>query len=254
MKLIALVFGMAVIAVAGMGVAQTPAQNPAFEVASVKLNKTGARLPTRTIIPGSLIYKDVALAEFIQLAYGLQYRQLEGPREIFEDRYDISAKAAGPAGPDEMKLMLRTVLEDRLQMQFHRESHEMAVNVLTIARNGPTFHPSTGDGPLERRITRDAYEFRNASMADLVELLNNVGDRFVIDKTGLEGHYDFDLKLYDMYVPSETDAIPDMKRKMADAIAASIPSAVQSLGLKLESSKGPVEVLVIDSVQKPSEN
>jgi uncharacterized protein (TIGR03435 family) len=254
MKLITLVFGMVVIVVAVMAAAQAPAQKPKFEVASVKLNKTGASLPTRTIIPGSLIYMDVVLAEYIQLAYGLQYRQLEGPREIFEDRYDISAKAAGPAGPDEIKLMLRTLLEDRLQMRFHMESHEMAVNVLTIAKNGPTFHPSTGDGPLERRITRDAYEFRNASMADLVELINNVGDRFVIDRTGLEGHYDFDFKLYDMYIPSKTDPIPDIKRNMADAIAASIPSAVQSLGLRLEGQKSMVEVLVVDSVSRPSEN
>jgi uncharacterized protein (TIGR03435 family) len=239
---------------AAIGMAQQPAQRPAFEVASIKLNKTGGGLAARAITPGALTYTDVVLAEYIELAYGLKYRQLSGPREIYQDRYDITAKASGPKRPDEIKLMLRALLEDRFQLRFHVDNREMAVNVLLIGKNGPTFHPSTGDGPLERRITRDAYQFRNASMADLVELINTVGDRFVIDRTGLDGHFDFDLKLYDMYVPSKTDPIPDIKRNMADAIAASIPSAIQSLGLRLEGQKSIVEVLVVDSVSRPSEN
>jgi uncharacterized protein (TIGR03435 family) len=231
-----------------------PAQKPVFEVASVRLNKTGGGLAARAINPGSLLYTDVVLAEYIELAYGNTYRQLSGPKEIYEDRYDIVAKASGPASRDEIRLMLRALLEDRFQLKFHRETRETPLNALVLAKNGPTFHASTTDGPLERRMTRDAYQFRNASMSDLAELLNNLGDRLVIDNTGLTGHYDFDLKVYDMPVPSKADAIQEIKRTMADAIAASIPSALQSLGLKLEAQRAMVDFMVIDSVQNPSEN
>jgi uncharacterized protein (TIGR03435 family) len=231
-----------------------PAQKPSFEVASIRLNKTGGGLAARAINPGSLIYTDVVLAENIELAYGNTYRQLSGPKEIYQDRYDIVAKASEPASRDEIRLMLRTLLEDRFQLKFHSETRETTVDALVLAKNGPTFHASTTDGPLERRITRDAYQFRNASMADLAELLNNVGDRLVLDKTALAGHYDFDLKVYDMPVPSKADAIQDIKRTLADAIAASIPSALQSLGLKLEAQKAMVGFMIVDSLQKPAEN
>jgi uncharacterized protein (TIGR03435 family) len=149
--------------------------------------------------------------------------------------------------------MLRTLLEDRFQLMFHRETRETPLNALVLAKNGPTFQASTTDGPLERRITRDAYQFRNASMADLAELLNDLGDRLVLDKTGLAGHYDFDLN-YDMPVPSKADAIQDIKRSLADAIAASIPSALQTLGLKLVAQRAMVGFMIVDSLQKPTEN
>jgi uncharacterized protein (TIGR03435 family) len=230
-----------------------PTEKPSFEAAAVRLNNTPS-VTARTINAGSLIYTNVVLAEYIQLAYGLKYRQLSGPPKLYQDRYDIVAKASGPVSQDEIKLMLRGLLEDRFQLKFHRETRETAVDALVLAKNGPTFHASTTDGPLERKITRDAYQFRNASMADLAELLNNLGDRLVIDKTALAGRYDFDLKVYDMPVPSKADAIQDIKRSLADAIAASIPSALQTLGLKLVAQRAMVDFMIVDSLQKPTEN
>ena len=231
-----------------------PTQKPSFEVASIRLNKTGGGLAARAINSGSLIYTNVVLAEYIELAYGTTYRQLTGPKEIYQDRYDIVAKASGPESRDELRLMLRALLEDRFQLKFHRETRETPLNALVLAKNGPTFHASTTDGALERRITRDTYQFRNASMADLAELLNNLGERLVLDKTGLAAHYDFDLKVYDMPVPSKADAVQDIKRTLADALAASIPSALQRLGLKLEAQKAMVGFMIVDSLQKTSEN
>jgi uncharacterized protein (TIGR03435 family) len=236
----------------------TLAQNQpmAFEVASIRLNKTGGGITARAINPGSLIYTDLVLAEYIELAYGLKYRQLSGPQAIYQDSYDIVAKASGPASRDEIALMLRTLLEDRFQLKFHRQTRETPVNVLMLAKNGPTFHASTSDGPLERGITKDAYQFRNASMANLMELLNAglLNNGLVFDRTGLEGRYDFDLKVFDMPVPSRADVDQDIKRRMADAFAASLPSALQSLGLKLEAQKAMVDFMIVDSVQRPTEN
>src|SRR5215813_128702 len=246
---------IAVVATIGSLRSQTsPAQKPVFEVASVRLNKTGGGSAARAINPGSLIYTDVVLAEYIELAYRTTYRQLSGPKEIYQERYDIVAEASGPASRDEIRLMLRALLEDRFQLKFHREIREAPLNALVLAKNGPTFHASTTDGPLERRITRDAYQFRDASMADLVELLNGLGDRLVVDQTGLAGHYDFDLKLYDVPVPSKAEAVQDIKRTLADAITASIPSALQNLGLRLEAQRAMIDFMIVDSLQKPSEN
>src|SRR5262245_26553621 len=103
---------IAVLATIGSLWSQTP-PTQSFEVASVRLNKTGGGLAARTINPGSLIYMDVVLAEYIELAYGTTYRQLSGPKEIYQERYDIVAEASGPASRDEIRLMLRALLEDR---------------------------------------------------------------------------------------------------------------------------------------------
>ncbi|HKE58341.1 MAG TPA: TIGR03435 family protein, partial [Pyrinomonadaceae bacterium] len=84
--------------------------SPAFEVVSIKLNKTVGGEPQRRITPGNFAYTDVFLAEYIKLAFGITNRQLLGPRWIYEDRYDIVGKTSSPAHEDEILLMLRTLL------------------------------------------------------------------------------------------------------------------------------------------------
>lgn len=248
-----LVLAMALSGIAAVSAAQTPEQKPAFEVASIKLNTITAA-PSRTLNEGGLIYTNVALAEYIELAYGLKYRQLSGPEALYQDRYDITAKTSGPETPDTIKLMVRALLENRFQMRFHREDRETAVNALVLGKNGPAFRAAAGDGPLERRLTQETFQLHNASMADLAEFINTVGDRFVVDKTGLQGHYDLDLKLYDLSAVSKTTPIQETKRSLFDALTVSLPSALQSLGLKLEPQKAQVEFMIVDAMQRPSEN
>jgi uncharacterized protein (TIGR03435 family) len=111
---------------------------------------------------------------------------------------------------------------------------------------------------LEKRLTIGAYQFKNATMADLAEFLNAgllnsaLGERLVVDQTGLTGRYDFELKLSDM--PVSPNASDEGKMSLANSVAASIPSALQSLGLKLQSQRAMVEFLIIDAVDRPSQN
>ncbi|HKE56023.1 MAG TPA: TIGR03435 family protein, partial [Pyrinomonadaceae bacterium] len=137
--------------------------SPAFEVVSIKLNKTVGGEPQRKITPGNFDYTGVSLAEYVKLAFGVTNRQLLGPRWIYEDRYDIAGKAASPAREDEILLMLRTLLMDRFQMKFHRENREAPVYALVVGKDGPTFRASRPDDSPERVLSKDAYVFVKAS-------------------------------------------------------------------------------------------
>ena len=161
--------------------------SPAFEVVSIKLNKTVGGEPQRRITPGNFAYTDVFLAEYIKLAFGITNRQLLGPRWIYEDRYDIVGKASSPAREDEILLMLRTLLIDRFQLKFHRENREAPVYALLVGENGPTFRASEADSSPERVLSKDAFVFVKGSMADLAATLNSFVDRIVVDQTELAG-------------------------------------------------------------------
>jgi len=214
--------------------------SPAFEFASIQLNKTGGGEAQRKITPGNFIYTDVVLAEYFTLAFGITKRQLSGPQWIHEDRYDIEGKASGPAREEEILLMLRKLLIDRFQMKFHREGRATPVSALVVGKNGPTFHASRPDSAPERVLSKDAFAFVKASMTDLAATLNNFGDHIVVDQTGLSGLYDFKLNLSGMAGNS--------KASIYGAIEASIPAALESLGLKLEPRRAMIEFLVIDEI------
>jgi len=216
--------------------------SPAFEVVSIKLNKTVGGEPQRKITPGNFDYTGVSLAEYVKLAFGVTNRQLLGPRWIYEDRYDIVGKASGPAREDEILLMLRTLLIDRFQMKFHRENREAPVYALVVGKDGPTFRASRPDDSPERVLSKDAYVFVKASMTDLAATLNSFADRIVVDQTGLAGNYDFKLNFSGMAGNSNAS--------IYGAIEASIPSALQSLGLKLEPQTAIVEFVVVDEIAR----
>jgi len=216
--------------------------SPAFEVVSIKVNKTVGGEPQRRITPGNFACTDVFLAEYIKLAFGITNRQLLGPRWIYEDRYDIVGKASSPAREDEILLMLRTLLIDRFQLKFHHENREVPVYGLLVGNNGPTFRASQTDSSPERVLSKHAFVFVKGSMADLAATLNSFVDRIVVDRTGLAGLYDFKLNFSDLAGNSSAS--------LYGAIEASIPSALQSLGLKLEPQTATVEFVVIDDIAR----
>jgi uncharacterized protein (TIGR03435 family) len=198
-----------------------------------------------------------------------------GPSWINTDRYTINAKAEGaPSRPMIMGPMLRALLEDRFQLKVRREIREVPVYNLTVARNGPKLKmakegtcPTPGGPPgvscpgsvwFERKGLNLIVD-QQATLDDFVRMLIQRLDRPVIDKTGIKGIFDFHLE----FAPDTTLGNPpgggDPTAAPADAPAdlrgPSIFTALQEqLGLKLESTKGPGEVLVIDHVERPSEN
>jgi uncharacterized protein (TIGR03435 family) len=250
--------------------AQVPA-NRAFEVASVKPTKTQG-ITLNMIYPGGrFTATNAPLGWLIKRAYGLQNDQLEGGASWMQsEHFDIDAKAAGNASSPEVMLMLRTLLTERFKLTLRHEARELPIYVLVTAKTdgtpGPHLTPSP-DGncvsPLRSGSDDDKrpvcglltptghWVGRRTTIDSLASSLSRVVSRVVVNRTGLTGNFDLDLQWTDLAVllspnGSSTDPPP-----LADG--PSFPTALQEqLGLKLESTKGPVDVLVIDHVEHPT--
>jgi uncharacterized protein (TIGR03435 family) len=150
--------------------------------------------------------------------------------------------------------MLQTLLADRFKLKVHRETKELPVYALVVGKIGPKFGPAADDGKSGvRAISAAGIKWHNISMdylADWVSFLPSLG-RPVVDRTGLQGGFDFTLSVEGASDKGEGDSA---KVGMRDAIDASIFSALQSLGLKLESDKAPIEFYTIDHVERPDAN
>ncbi|HEV1287836.1 MAG TPA: TIGR03435 family protein [Bryobacteraceae bacterium] len=227
-----------------------PATGPEFEVASVKPHKPqpGPLRVSTSVENGRLNFTNVTLKNCIQRAFSLRPYQISGgPGWLADDRFDVIAKAAGPADKAQVMRMLQTLLADRFKLKFHIETKEMPVYSLVVAKNGLKIKEANDDGK-GTQIDGDPQHplsARNISMAGFAGTLSRLQelDRPVIDATGLKGVFNFTLD----YSPG--DAAP------SDNAGPSIFTALtEQLGLKLEAGKGPVDILVIDHVERPSDN
>jgi uncharacterized protein (TIGR03435 family) len=213
-----------------------------------------------------LVAKNHALRTLIAAAYNLNPHAISGgPAWVDSDRYDILAKAPGEVRPnlDEQMRMLRKLLADRFKLTFHREPRELSIFALTVAKSGSKLKESTlspdaspeGPPPLVFVIFPQVVQLpaSGASMAEFASVMQRAAlDRPVVDKTGLSGRYDFDLE----WTPDESQfggalGAPASTDGSRPGLFAALQ---QQLGLRLEATKGPVEVLVIDQIERPSEN
>jgi bla regulator protein blaR1 len=240
-----------------------PAAAPAFEVASIKPNKSDDRRTMFNIGEGGRVScTNISPKMLIMMAYDLKPNQLTGaPSWVESERYDITAKAEGPAEPDQLKLMMRSLLADRFKLVIHRETKDLPIYELVTAKGGPKLKPAADAGAQNQlqMMRRGQMELQSASMAQLAQSLSSVVGRNVYDKTGLTGTYDMKLE----WTPDESEnAIkgpppPDGKENSAPAPESgpSLLIAIQEqLGLKLMPSKGPVDLVVIDHIDRASEN
>lgn len=254
--------------------AQSPAARPAFdefEVATIKPTPPDFRGRfIRMESAHQFVAKGHALNTLIAAAYNLSPKAISGgPAWIDSDHYDILAKAPGEVRPnlDEQMAMLRKLLADRFKLTFHREQKEMSIYALTVAKsesrkNGSKLKESAvspddtpiGPPPLIFVVTPPVVRLpgRYATMAELASVFQRgVLDRPVVDKTGLAGRYDFDLE----FTPDETQFSGMLGRPPGDSPAPGLFAAIQQqLGLRLEATKGPVDVLVVDRAERPSAN
>jgi uncharacterized protein (TIGR03435 family) len=240
-----------------------------FEAASIKPSapmEMGRVSVGVQMLPGGRIsMSGVTVRNLIQQGYGVRdFQIVGGPSWLGSERYDITAKPEGAATRDQVKLMIQALLADRFKLQFHRETKELPTYALVVAKGGPKFHesevvPEGSDKPRGTRMSRERGRFslQSAPVAALANQLGEALGRSVIDKTGLTGNYDFNLE----WTPDEGSERRMMRAPgsespaAADAAGPSIFTALQDqLGLKLESTKGPVEILVIERLEKPSEN
>jgi len=219
---------------------------PEFEVASIKPHNSDEGVPHVSIKadPGRINYTNVTVRSLIRQAYGLKVYPLSGAADaLSSDRYDIVATAFGAASKERVELMLQSLLAERFKLVLHRETKELPVYALVVSKTGVKVREVQDDGSAPEIGSGGGHQIKahHISMKALTSSLQGyIGDP-VVDTTGLAGLYDLNL-----------DCNPD---ESISADGGSLFEAVQQqLGLKLERRKGPVEVVVIDHVEKPSEN
>ena len=276
--------------------ARQTAPQPQFEVASIKVNKSGDGRVMLGVQPGGRFNAtNVTLRLLIRNAYQLQdFQIVGGPSWIADDHYDIVAKAedgalAGPAPPPgqpgPMQLMLRALLAERFKLVVREESRETPIYALILAKNdgklGPQLQKSDADcaalaaargrgpagpppmaapgappPPCSIRIGPGSLMAGGQTMAQFATSLGMFAGRIVVDKTGLDGAYNFTLNWTpDQAANRPPGAPPGPDGAPVDPNSPSLFTAVQEqLGLKLDSQRGPVKVLVIDRVEHPTEN
>lgn len=250
--------------------------DPSFEVATIKPNDSGATSMQGLNFRGrSFTTRASSLQDLISFSYSVQSKQIvNGPTWINSDRYDISAvpDAEGVPNPHQTQVMIRKLIADRFQLKFHHEQREMNAYVLTVAKSGEKLKPTQIPGNLPGlgfRPGTGGLDFlaRNATITDVTGILQVlVLDRPVVDRTGLQGHYDIDCTFTPddsqfsghPPVPPRSEANANAPGNAAADAAPSAPSLYdafeQQLGLKLSAEKTSVDVIVIDSVTKPTPN
>jgi uncharacterized protein (TIGR03435 family) len=269
MKLAALL--MTVAFVYGPALRDQQTGRPEFAVTSVKPNNSNCCV-SGGVGNGGGGGRDVTLTMLIATAYQIQQFQISGgPSWIHSDRFDVEGKAEDPkADYAQLRLMLQSLLEDRFKLKLHRETQKSSVYELVVGKGGPKIKlaadqespdvngPSSPGSP---RPNRGGFRFGPGSMIGnaatlslFARFLSQRLDRMVIDKTSLAGRFDIDL----LWTPSVGENPFDFGGNPippADSLRPSIFGAIQEqLGLKLEPARGPVEVLVIDHVEKPTAN
>jgi len=211
--------------------------------AAVKFERDGKT----EVSPGMLRMQDVTVNTCIKWAYGVQDRQIAGPEWMQAEHWDITAKADGPVGDVQMKLMMQALLAERFKLGFHRQEKELKAFALTVAKGGAKLHAAEGEGKSVMQNSAVGTVAKSTTMKEFGDMLSGPLQTPVVDKTGLTGRYDFTLD-FTSYLPE------DMKTMRPDATTVIMTALQGKLGLKLEPQKEQVEVMVVDHVEKPSEN
>jgi uncharacterized protein (TIGR03435 family) len=263
--------------------------NESFDVASVKRNTSGDWRKSIGPAPGGrFLATNQTLRELMPFAFGLpqmtaNIRIVGGPKWIDSDRFDVVAKTNGTPSPQELSAMVRTMLNDRFKLAAHTETRELPIYMLVMAKSdgayGPRLRrsdvsevdcaarraavrrrepvppPQPGQPPVcgGGRTVPGKITAVGWSMDQLMTSLAPFVGRVVIERTGLSGLLDFEIEWTPDQLPRQPPDDPEPLR--IDPNGPSLFTALQEqLGLKLESTKGPVDVLVVDRVERPTED
>lgn len=237
--------------------AQTPAPLT-FEVASIKLSDPNSPDTGLHRSNSRFAATNHALKRLIAFAYDVELFQISGgPAWVNTDGFDITAKipddVAHHRGPDDDKGMVQALLSDRFKLALHKESRELPVYALVIGKNGSKLEVAKPHGGSSGVTGRGAthWTFTEAPLSSLVHVLSQRLGRPVVDRTGLTADYDFKLE----WAPDPTSSDSrDSVSSVSDPGPTLFTAIQEQLGLRLEAQKGPVEILVIDHVERPSEN
>jgi uncharacterized protein (TIGR03435 family) len=242
--------------IVGAAVMMCRAQSPAFEAASVKVSAPGEEVRMRRE-PGRLTITNFSLRAMVRYAYDVRDIQISGgPSWFNSDRWSIVATAGREISEAERRRMLQTLLADRFKMTIERGTKELPVYALTVAKGGSKMARGT-EGPERISLDVNGAGFhvmmgQSVTLPAIAKVLSDPVGRIVIDRTGIEGVFDYKLE----WVPDPANMpLINGAKPEGGMEGPSIFTAVQEqLGLKLESTKGPVEILIIDRAEKAVEN
>jgi len=245
LKALAVTAGMTGLVLSVVAQGQSP---PAFEVASIRRNLSGELNTRLNISGGRFTASNASLKTLIRNAYNILSFQLAGgPRWLDTDMYDVVATtdSGEKISPDQLKLLLQNLLAERFLLRSHWETRETLVYALVVIKGRPKLKESSGTREPGINTQKGAGKAQMNGVGEPISILaSNLGNqlgRIVLDKTGLQGVYDWMI---------EWDPEPT-----ADSTRPSLFTALQEqLGLRLEAERGPMETLVIDSVERPAEN
>jgi uncharacterized protein (TIGR03435 family) len=268
---------------AGFGHALDAQVQPAFEVASIHPSPDG--LPTAgagvQITPRQFRAGYLSLKDYISIAYGVRLHQIAGPEWIASARFDIVATMPEGSTGD-LADMMRRLLAERFQLRTHREQRDFDVYALEQSKNGPSLVPLPDDTPANATFTAGSssdgnaiaadlgngaslsfanskFEARRVTMTALGDTLGRFLDRPIVDRTGLTGRYDVIFEVaaddyYPMLVRSGVNAgipmPPQAMQLLERPSTGSVPDALRRMGLSLESRRTPLEVLVVDHIER----
>ncbi len=225
----------------------TPA--PAFEVASVKPNKSGCGSTSTHTRSGEIVMENISLKGWMERAYNVKDYSLSGPPWLDSECFDVIAKPPAGTPQNRFNAMLQTLLVERFKLAFHHESKMLPAYALIVDKKGPKIQPVEAGGSTGTSSGRGRLTGSKVSMAEFAEQLSVQLDRPVQDLTRLQGVFDYKL-LWTEDKPVAPGAPDD------SATGPSLFSAMQEqLGLKLEGRKLPVQILVVDHIERvPTEN
>jgi uncharacterized protein (TIGR03435 family) len=239
-------------------------------------------------IDGAMVrYSYLPMRSYIRMAYGVKDYQVLGPDWLGTDNYDIAAKLPDGATRSQLPDMLQSLLAERFKLVLHRDTRELPVYALVVGKNGPKLKesapdPDAGTGPgakgnVDVAVTvgrgggaidlgkgsfvtygRDRMEAKKVTLTALADWLTRLLDRPAVDMTGIAGTYDFSLE-YSLeelrnLLRSSTGGARELPASIPDS-GTSIFASLEAVGLKLEQRKAPIEVVVVDRIERtPTEN
>jgi uncharacterized protein (TIGR03435 family) len=221
---------------------------PAFDVASIKPNgdMSGNNGPARLvgIHAGSnaLTMRRVSLMDCIRWAFQLSAGQVSGPSWLSNQRFDITAKAAGPATEAQLRLMMQSLLAERFKMTFHRESKQLTVYNLLEAKGGIKCKVAEGDGEVTVTPSQaGTATIQRATIAQAADFLSDMFQQPVVDRTGLKGRYNCSMD-FRGYVPDPGQPVDPMSL---------ITTALrEQFGLRVDAKKMAMDIVVVDHIEK----
>lgn len=231
--------------------AQTRDIRPSFEAASVKLNSTGTNNSSSHGSERQVNIVNNSLHRLVERAYNVKAFQVAGPKWMDDVRFDVIAKYPEGTKNEDRPAMMRTLLEDRFKLAVHTETRDLPGYVLVVLKRGLKIKPvekTEGDDSTHSSNGLVKVEVVSVSMKQVADLLGRRLNSTVIDRTGADGFYSF--KIQWTLDPSTSGPVD----RSADEFAA-IQDAIAPLGLRLKAQKVPVQVIVVDHLEKtPTEN